>query len=67
MLRKFRNDGNSNQQYFDNQENMTNVDESDPFTWCLPVEIFPYKYQSDIAAEVSSCFDPISENVQKFS
>ena len=63
MLRKFRHDGNSNQQYC----NMTNFDECEPFTWNLPVEIIPDKIHLDIAAEVCSCFDPVSENVQKFS
>ena len=67
MLRKFVNDGNSNQQYCDNLESMTNLDECEPFTWSLPVEIVPHKFHLDIAAEVCSCFDPVSENVQIFS
>lgn len=64
IIKKLRNDGNSDKHY--NRRQLKDTDDCEPFTWNLPVEINPHRYPLDVAAEVSTCLDPVAEYVQAF-
>jgi hypothetical protein len=63
-----KNDKNKNTKKDNNFSNkMSESEDLEPFTWCLPIDVMPLKNSTDITDEVNLCLDPVSEYIQVFS
>jgi len=61
------NDKNKNTKKDNNFNKMSESEDVEPFTWCLPIDVMPLKSSTDVTDEVNLCLDPVSEYIQVFS